>query len=946
MNDLNYTGGEKPKKPKQTKKITDITEINHGGDKYSTVYENINLPVIITDAVKDMVIFVNGETTREFGNILNTGFENFLGKYKTGNDNLIYSPETEKYFKLTCAPVLFDADDAGGSKSFNLFLFLPVNINAADEIREIREIKEIKSALPPCAESKPALENTAKFMELIFDNVPYGIFWKNTESVYLGCNRAYRELVGIENTDLVGKSEYDLNIPEIAERFILEDKQLLESRESIYHREKNFERNGKMLGVSISKVLICDEKGEPFVILGIIENITDRKTKEKEAADTFARFSAVIKNYPGAIWCISNDGKFTVMEGLELKEIGLAVGEDVVGKKMYEVFKDHPEIINKMEKTFGDGPQNWLYTLQDRSYSFTTSFIIGNDGSQVGIIGTATDITETVKIQRQLVAAMEKAENASRAKSDFLSRMSHEIRTPMNAIIGMTKIALNTDNPEKMTDSLGKIDAASKQLLGIINDILDMSKIEARKFEISSEPFDFGAMIEKIYNIIFVKTEEKNIKLVLDISGAIAGSYIGDEIRLTQIIINLLGNAVKFTPENGIIKLSAHIASDSTDDAYSVLEFRVIDTGIGISKEQQAKLFNSFEQADGTIARKYGGTGLGLAISKNIVELMGGGIRVESEPGKGSSFIFTVKLKKTDSSYIKPRDRIKDETSDFSDYYILLVEDVEINREIVASILEETKINLDFAENGEEAYKLFADNQDKYDLILMDIQMPVMNGYDSTKMIRKLGTDKAVNIPIIAMTASAFQEDIDESKKAGMNSHISKPVDFAVLINKLREFLIYGTEPDKKIKPEAEIKTESVVTVTNITEAETEKIKRPVTAEMLLPDINLEEGLERISSNKKLFVSLMKSFKGRALFENLIIALDNNEIKESIVIAHNLAGLGMNLGMPLIYSHALNIENCLRSNGFLIEPEYMIKLKNALDAVTEKINLIISNNLE
>ena len=662
--------------------------------------------------------------------------------------------------------------------------------------------------------------NSDKFLKLIFDNVPYGIFWKSPESVYLGCNSAYRELVGIEAVDLAGKSEWDLNVPEVAEMFVMEDKKLLESRQNIYHRERSFNRHGKELSVSTSKVLILDERGEPFVILGIVE-----------------------------------------------------------------------------------------------------------------------DISETVKIRRQLVEAIEKAENANRAKSDFLSRMSHEIRTPMNAIIGMTKIALNAGNTPKMLNSLEKIDVASKQLLSIINDILDMSKIEAQKFEINSEVFDFKAMVEKIYNIILVKTEEKNIKFVLDINGGIADSYIGDDFRLTQVIINLLGNAVKFTPEYGTIKLTANILPDSAGANHTVLEFRVIDTGIGISREQQEKLFNSFEQADGTIARKYGGTGLGLAISKNIVGLMGGNIRVESELGKGSSFIFTVKLKNNDAPFVKSHNLNDSETDDFSNYHIIIAEDIDINREIVAAILEDTKLNIDFAVNGEEAYELFSADQEKYDLILMDIQMPVLNGYEATKMIRRLGTAKAINIPVIAMTASAFLEDIEESKKAGMNSHIAKPIDISILMEKLREYLLYS-------RKNAGYPVSDGVRVKSYKSNELKESKITVTADMLLPDINLRDRLERINNNKKLFVSLMKSFKGKELLDNLTNALDNNKINESISIASIIKGLGANLSMPLIYSNALCIENCLKSSGYLIEPEYLTRLKEAFDAVSKKIELIINNNLE
>ena len=673
---------------------------------------------------------------------------------------------------------------------------------------------------------------------------------------------------------------------------------------------------------------------------------------EKEISETFARFSAVIQNYPGVIWCVNNDGRFTLMEGLELKEMGLSAA-DAIGNKMSDVLGKYPDMLDKLEKTFSDGPQNWTYTASDRYYSFSTYFITDKDGSQVGIICTATDITENIKIQEQLVAAMEKAENANKAKSEFLSRMSHEIRTPINAIIGMTKIALHSGEPQKMLNSLEKIDAASDQLLGIINDILDMSKIEAHKFEINNEPFDFKAMIDRIYNMIIVKTDEKNIKFELDIDDGAINNYIGDELRLTQVIINLLSNAVKFTPADGVIKFSADIAADLSSQSSSksdadcmLIEFKVTDSGIGISKEQQSKLFNSFEQADGTIARKYGGTGLGLAICKKIVGLMDGDIYVESEAGKGSSFIFTVKLKKTDIKIEHSSGIETDGTeagsldnNDFSDYHIILAEDVELNREVVLALLEDTKLNIDCAENGEEAYKLFLGNQEKYDLIFMDIQMPVMDGYESTKKIRAIKTEKAANIPIIAMTANAFQEDIDASKKAGMNSHISKPIDLSVIMDKLREFLNYSRNMHASVSPLPEPEVQAAA-------KPGKKTNQPVKAEMLLPDINLEDGLERISGNKKLFVSLLKNFKGKELFDRLVAEFDKGEIKECIHSAHNLKESGEHLGLPVLYSAALEIESALISTGVLLDPEHITELKNSLDSVLEKINLVAENGLE
>jgi signal transduction histidine kinase/CheY-like chemotaxis protein len=395
-------------------------------------------------------------------------------------------------------------------------------------------------------------------------------------------------------------------------------------------------------------------------------------------------------------------------------------------------------------------------------------------------------------------AAKEKANLESIHKSAFLANMSHEIRTPMNAIIGMTAIGISSVDPGRMVYCLRKIDDASKHLLGIISDILDMSKIEANKFELSLAEFDFDKMIQRIINVVNFRLDEKRQKLEIDIDVAIPRLLFGDDQRLAQVITNLLGNAIKFTPEQGSISLMARLW-DEKDSVCTIL-FIVKDTGIGISAEQQKKLFQSFQQADTDTTRKYGGTGLGLAISKNIVEMMCGSIWVESEIGKGSAFSFTVNLKrienKIEASGIEPQkteEPSPDITGIFAERRILLAEDMEINREIVMALLESTNIAIDYAENGEEAVGIFSKNPEKYDLILMDLQMPKMDGFEATRLIRAFETQLENNaptqVPIVAMTANVFREDIDKCLKAGMNDHLGKPLNFDEVLEKLKRYM-------------------------------------------------------------------------------------------------------------------------------------------------------------
>jgi len=537
---------------------------------------------------------------------------------------------------------------------------------------------------------------------------------------------------------------------------------------------------------------------------------------------------------------------------------------------------------------------------------------------------------EDAKAEHEIALEVHKVEAESQAKTIFLATMSHEIRTPMNAIIGMTTIGRMSDDIQKKSDALEKIDIASKHMLGVINDILDFSKIESGKFELSLANFEYEKMLQKVVDIVNLRMDERRQNFYISIDKDIPNAFIGDDQRLSQVITNLLTNASKFTPEEGTIRLDTRLLSIEENSTLSGsklyrLQISVEDTGIGITEEQKLRLFNSYEQAQADTTRKYGGTGLGLPISKRIIELMGGDIRVESEPDKGSKFIFTVLLERgfdetkrklddginwknirvlviddepeirelfktvsekfdfncsvaaTGTEAIEIIDREKDfdiyfvdwrlpdmnggeivrhinqkkgnnpvaiifsstdwsaieeevrsigvdrflpkplfpsiihdvineyigtdsimdqegfasgAINDFSGHSILIAEDVEINREIVASLLEPTNVSIDCAVNGLRAVEMFEAVPEKYSMIFMDIQMPEMDGYDATRKIRGSGIPEAETIPIIAMTANVFREDIEKCFEAGMNGHIGKPINIEEVCAQLRKYLL------------------------------------------------------------------------------------------------------------------------------------------------------------
>jgi signal transduction histidine kinase len=430
--------------------------------------------------------------------------------------------------------------------------------------------------------------------------------------------------------------------------------------------------------------------------------------------------------------------------------------------------------------------------------------------------------------EKERNAALEQARQASQAKTNFLANMSHEMRTPLNAIIGMSAIGKAAESIERKEYCLEKIGEASNHLLTLINDILDMSKIEANKFELSPEDFSFSRMIQKTLTVINFRVEEKSQQFTVKIDEEIPDSLYGDDQRLSQVIVNLLSNAVKFTPEQGRVSLEASLDTEgpvapegepSAAPASSpggdrcVIRVSVADSGIGISAEQQSRLFSSFVQADSSTSRKYGGTGLGLAISKNIVEMMGGLIWVDSEPGKGSVFTFTVPLRKSLGPGVEktalvfpgsgpagtegtPADQEKSPEAfspeggdDFSGRRVLLAEDVELNREVVLALLEPTRLSVECVENGAMALRVFNASPEAFDMIFMDIQMPEMDGYEATRAIRASAAPNAKTIPIIAMTANVFKEDVEKCLEAGMNGHVAKPLDFDEVLEQLRQYL-------------------------------------------------------------------------------------------------------------------------------------------------------------
>ena len=529
------------------------------------------------------------------------------------------------------------------------------------------------------------------------------------------------------------------------------------------------------------------------------EKIAYTTVLNQQKASTFIQrereryLSLLLANSPSIILFLNQTGRIEFCTDSFIDMAGFEKPADVLGHRLSDIlsgFMDPIDHLRLLERVAEIALTNLSVTLDVRltfqscTFDFEGLLVPMKDAQVKGIIGLMLLFHDVTNLKR----SREEALAASRAKSSFLSNMSHEIRTPMNAIIGMTTIGKRKQSLREKDEAFEKIEIASTHLLGIINDILDISKIELGKMELSPVNFTFSEVLDRVTSVVAVRMHDKQQIFSVHIDPGIPSYLYGDDQCLVQIMTNLLSNASKFTPDKGEILLTAELVENRGDSC--TLKISVKDSGIGMTKEEQSKIFNVFQQAEAGKARKFGGSGLGLTISKRLSELMGGDIWVESEKGKGSLFAFTANFLLSDPGKIKmPEESGQEQVFGFSGKTVLIVDDVDINLEIAAALLEPAELNVVLAADGEKAIKLFTENPQAYDLIFMDIQMPGMDGFEATQKIRALGTDKAAAIPIIAMTANVFKEDVDKCIAAGMNGHLGKPINMAEVMKVLAAYL-------------------------------------------------------------------------------------------------------------------------------------------------------------
>ena len=718
----------------------------------------------------------------------------------------------------------------------------------------------------------------------------------------------------------------------------MEEKNNKRENKALINENKNLTSENKRLKLDMKKL----NRQLTLATGKLVEQKNIAKTKEDLDTDLASEKSmhekqlqAIMENSLDIIIILDSEMKYTLstqsfLKLVDVPDIGFLRNKTF--RQISSLFADD-DWIDHMEKKIGKALEtNEIQVSEDRfntgGQNEARDYIVSvipfaySGDENDGLLVIFQDITERIQMEDRIKKALDDAMTASKAKGDFLSNMSHEMRTPMNAIIGMTAIGKKAESLAEKNQALKKIGDAASHLLGIINDILDMAKIEADKLELVPVEYNFERMLRKVVSVINFRLDEKRQQFTVNVGNSVPRFIVGDDQRLAQVITNLLSNAVKFTPEGGEINLKISLIEESTDGCE--LRIEVTDSGIGISQENQEKLFHAFEQADSGTSRKYGGTGLGLVISKRIVELMGGKIWYESEQGQGARFIFTVKAQrgnKSSRSLLLPginwrnvrilavddvaeiRDQFSElfnhleincdvaadgfeachmieENGAYDIYFVdwhmpgmdgveltrriklsyedrqqvvimitaldwsqireeavgagvdkhllkplfsssiidclneyldvesirsnkdsminadrfdgkrmLLAEDIEINREILIALLEGTGIAIDCAENGLEALDMIEAAPNKYDIVFMDMQMPKMDGLAATRRLRGMPALKGVKLPIIAMTANVFKDDIKACLEAGMDDHLGKPLDIGRVIEKLHKYL-------------------------------------------------------------------------------------------------------------------------------------------------------------
>jgi signal transduction histidine kinase/CheY-like chemotaxis protein/HPt (histidine-containing phosphotransfer) domain-containing protein len=641
---------------------------------------------------------------------------------------------------------------------------------------------------------------------------------------------------------------------------------------------------------------------------------------------TLTKLEAIINNYNGIIWSIDNKRMITNFNGQYLKTIG-ALPTKVEGK-----YLEDTELKNKyldteyVEKTFREGPQHWISDIDGRVLHSYTTPLVDSGGNALGIVGSTNDETEMIKLQRDLKTAVKAAEAASVSKSRFLANMSHEMRTPLNAIIGLSEMELNSIGLEDRTfGNIEKIYSAGVNLLEIINDILDISKIESGKFSLVPVIYDVPSIINDTVCLNIIRIGNKPIQFRLHIDGTLPSKLEGDELRIKQIFNNLLSNAIKYT-DSGFVDWGISCVREG--DRVKVTS-TIKDTGKGISKEDQKELFNDYFQIDRRANYHVEGTGLGLSITLNLIDLMDGTITMESEYHKGSTFTVEFYQKTAGNEIIG--DEVANNLSklnysaqrrsrnqkliraDMSYAAVLVVDDVPTNLDVAEGTLKPYKLTIDCVTSGVDAIKRIREEKIRYSAIFMDHMMPGMDGIEAVRIIREeIGTDYAKTVPVIALTANAISGNNEMFLQNGFQDFLSKPIDILKLDQILHQWVRDKTKENEK--------------PTNETTVDSRENKTAASGRLVIPEINTTLALTRFNNDESIYLRILASFVRYApsnikTAENFCKALITNKTPPSTedidnfrIAVHSYKGSSRSVGADNMGYMAEKLEMAAKQN--------------------------------